>query len=81
MAKTEIKIGDAFWDFSFYSDRGEYVAPAFDADGNRYTVKWDILDSYDENTMEEDAACNWSEPYIILNDLGEVVTDRCVIVG
>ena len=81
MTKIEIRIGDAFWDYSQYSDRGEYVALAVDADGNHYTVKWEILDSYDENTMEEDAACNWSDPYIIVNDLGEDVTDCCIIVG
>lgn len=81
MTKTNIKLTcDAYWENSLYSDRGEYVASAVDSSGNHYLVKWDILDSYDENTMEEDVACNWAEPYIIVNDLGEDVTDRCIIV-
>lgn len=82
MTKTNIKLTcDAYLENSIYSDRGEYVASAVDSSGNQYFVEWHILDSYDENTMEEDSACNWSEPYIIVNDLGEDVTERCVIVG
>ena len=35
-----------------------------DADGYRkaYRVSWDVLESYDPQEMDEDAACDWSTP-------------------
>lgn len=59
--------------------RGHYEASAFcpddtpDEDGYIpvYRVVWDILDEYDPECGDEDAACNWGivDDYRVINDM------------
>lgn len=38
----------------------EYIASAVDADGNDYTVSWDVLPDFDPNDTD-DNACDWTK--------------------
>jgi hypothetical protein len=49
-----------------------YQASAEDTDGNEYTVIWTIKNP---NTEDESDACNWYDPYAILDEHGCEVSE------
>lgn len=53
-----------------------YEAAATDADGNDYQVYWEITGEIND----EDAGnhCDWSTPYMVLDDNGSSVTAQIV---
>ncbi len=61
-----------------------YKAHATDDAGNDYTVYWNILDSYKDydeidRANRQDEACNWDNPYMVINENGENVVEKVVI--
>lgn len=68
-------------DYRYSPARPYYQAPAEDANGNKYHITWDILDSFDPATDDDESnACDWDEPAKILDDHNYDVTEHCVIV-
>ena len=43
-----------------------FEAPAVDADGNDYTVYWDILDDWDSDDAGD--ACDWDHPTAVVRE-------------
>lgn len=65
---------------SIYALLEWYEASAEDADGNTYTVVWNLREDYDPETMEEDSACRWDTPCEVMRDGdGANVTDEVEI--
>jgi hypothetical protein len=60
---------------SVYELTSWYEAAAVDQDGNDYRVIWEISDDYDPKEQEEDSACNWDEPWAVLDEHYNRVTD------
>ena len=56
-----------------------YSACAVDDDGNNYTVYWEMLDGYTYDGDNEDMACNWSKPYMVLDEDRRNVTSLVTI--
>lgn len=52
-----------------YYNNGRFQAAGIDADGNEYTVYWDILEGHEDDEWE-DTMCNWDEPSMILDEYG-----------
>jgi hypothetical protein len=55
-----------------------YTATAEDAEENEYTVYWAMRDDYDasESEGDESDACNWDNPYMILDADNKNILDN-----
>lgn len=53
---------------AWYND-GRHQAAGVDADGNVYTVFWDILEGHEDDEWE-DTMCDWDEPSMMLDEYG-----------
>lgn len=58
-----------------------YTAAAEDSAGNTYRVFWRIKEDYDAGSMEEDCACDWNEPFMVLDAAGLNVTGAVELEG
>ena len=56
-----------------------YTAPAKDDNGNRYDVYWELRGDFDIENEDEDNACDWDHPYMILDDAGRDVEEKVTI--
>ena len=52
-----------------------YEASAEDAEGNIYRVIWEIEEDYNPEEQGEDEACDWHEPWAILDEHYTNVSD------
>ena len=48
-----------------------YTAAAEDEDGNEYQIYWRLRDDYDPEIQDEESACDWYAPYMILSKFGD----------
>lgn len=51
-----------------------YYAHGQGSDGKRYAIKWELLDSYDQNENDESNACDWDHPVSVIecDDFGAI---------
>lgn len=61
---------------AYINDNGNtYTAQAADKNGNTYTVCWDVLDSIDIDTLEDESeACDWENPSTVTDENGDDCT-------
>lgn len=56
-----------------------YTAHAEDGEGNSYNVYWKIKGDYDPEIMEEEYACDWDSPYMVVDEYGNTVEENVKI--
>lgn len=56
-----------------------YKASAVDDDSKEYTVYWELRDDYNPEEDDGGDACNWDYPWMITDEDGNNVTERCEI--
>ena len=54
-----------------------YTAHAEDGEGNSYNVYWKIKGDYDPEIMEEEYACDWDSPYMVVDEYGNTRIRAC----
>lgn len=61
---TQQAYADGTLEHPYYTAGAFCTADKADVDGwqPHYIVRWEILDSYRPEVMEEDCACDWDEP-------------------
>ena len=52
-----------------YYNNGRFQAAGVDADGNLYTVYWNILEGH-EDDENEDTMCDWDNPGMVRDEYG-----------
>lgn len=91
MIKIRLKQ-DAYFDSGFLREIDEngnktiygwdewYQAAAEDECGNEYEVFWQIREDYDpEIYCDEESACKWDSPVMVLDESGQNVVSQVVL--